>query len=120
MALQLWETLKEAIVAYTGLSPATFFTLLALLVAIYHVISGLFGSSDNHHTPRNMEEMQPLAPPVQLGEITEDELKQYDGTDSTKPLLMAIKGQIYDVSQSRYHIWGYSLFFYYSNSYFGF
>lgn len=48
-----------------------------------------------------MEEMQPLAPPVQLGEITEDELKQYDGTDSTKPLLMAIKGQIYDVSQSR-------------------
>ncbi|BFG23310.1 hypothetical protein CerSpe_095840 [Prunus speciosa] len=101
MALQLWETLKEAIVAYTGLSPATFFTLLALLVAIYHVISGLFGSSDNHQTPRSMEEMQPLAPPVQLGEITEDDLKQYDGTDPKNPLLMAIKGQIYDVSQSR-------------------
>jgi membrane-associated progesterone receptor component len=45
--------------------------------------------------------MQPLPPPVQLGEVTEEELKQYDGTDSTKPLLMAIKGQIYDVSQSR-------------------
>ncbi|KAL0452506.1 UNVERIFIED_CONTAM: Membrane steroid-binding protein 1 [Sesamum latifolium] len=45
--------------------------------------------------------MEPLPPPVQLGEITAEELKQYDGSDSKKPLLMAIKGQIYDVSQSR-------------------
>ncbi|KAL6131999.1 hypothetical protein ACLB2K_070371 [Fragaria x ananassa] len=101
MALQLWETLKEAIVAYTGLSPATFFTLLALLVAAYHFLSGLFGPSETHHQPRNLEEMQPLLPPVQVGEVTEEELKQYDGTDPKKPLLMAIKGQIYDVSQSR-------------------
>ena len=27
---ELWETLKEAIVAYTGLSPATFFTAVAV------------------------------------------------------------------------------------------
>ncbi|KAE9618275.1 hypothetical protein Lal_00046947 [Lupinus albus] len=45
--------------------------------------------------------MPPLRPPVQLGEITEEELKAYDGSDLEKPLLMAIKGQIYDVSQSR-------------------
>lgn len=103
MSLQLWETLKEAIVAYTGLSPATFFTLLALLVAAYHVLSGLFVPSGSHHqTPRNLEEMQPLQPPVQLGEVTLEELKQYDGADPKKPLLMAIKAQIYDVSQSRY------------------
>ncbi|KAJ6417711.1 MEMBRANE STEROID-BINDING PROTEIN 1 [Salix koriyanagi] len=103
MALELWETLKEAITAYTGLSPATFFTVAALGLAVYYVVSGLFGGSDNHqHVPRQYEEqMQPLPPPVQLGEITEEELKQYDGTDSKKPLLMAIKGQIYDVSQSR-------------------
>ncbi|KAB2622768.1 protein TRANSPARENT TESTA 12 [Pyrus ussuriensis x Pyrus communis] len=95
MALQLWETLKEAIVAYTGLSLTTFFTMLALLVAIYHVASGLFGSSDNHQRARSSEEeMQPLTPPVQLGEVTEEELKQYNGSDSNKPLLMAIKGQI--------------------------
>ncbi|KAF8722595.1 hypothetical protein HU200_022430 [Digitaria exilis] len=44
----------------------------------------------------------PLVPePVQVGEITEEELRQYDGSDPEKPLLMAIKGQIYDVSQSR-------------------
>lgn len=104
MALQLWETLKEAITAYTGLSPAAFFTVLALLWAIYYVLSGMFGSSDNHHQRRSREyeeQMEPLPPPVQLGEITEEELKQYDGADSKKPLLMAIKGQIYDVSQSR-------------------
>ncbi|KHN31503.1 Membrane steroid-binding protein 2 [Glycine soja] len=45
--------------------------------------------------------MEPLRPPVQIGEVTEEELKAYDGSDPEKPLLMAIKGQIYDVSQSR-------------------
>jgi predicted heme/steroid binding protein len=33
--------------------------------------------------------------------VTEEELKAYDGSDPKKPLLMAIKGQIYDVTQSR-------------------
>ncbi|XAR71727.1 hypothetical protein NMG60_11018130 [Bertholletia excelsa] len=104
MAVLLWENLKEAITVYTGLSPATFFTVVALGLAFYYVISGLFGSSDRHYetTSRQFqEEMQPLPPPVQVGEITEDELKAYDGSDPKNPLLMAIKGQIYDVSQSR-------------------
>lgn len=105
MALELWETLKGAILAYTGLSPATFFTVLAIFFALYYVISGLFGSSDQYQRPREFhEESQPLPPPVQVGEVTEDELKQYDGSDPQKPLLMAIKGQIYDVSQSRYYV----------------
>lgn len=39
--------------------------------------------------------------PVQLGDVTEEELRAYDGSDPNKPLLMAIKGQIYDVSHSR-------------------
>ncbi|KAG4182354.1 hypothetical protein ERO13_A09G040800v2 [Gossypium hirsutum] len=103
MGLQLWETLKEAITAYTGLSPATFFTVVALLWAIYYVVTGLFGSSDDHHQRSRAfeEQMELLPPPIQLGEISEEELKQYDGSDPKKPLLMAIKGQIYDVSQSR-------------------
>lgn len=101
-ALQLRETLKEAITAYTGLSPATFFTVLALVFAIYYVVSDLFGPSETHHArPRSVDEVPPRPLPVQLGEITEDELKKYDGADPEKPLLMAIKGQIYDVSQSR-------------------
>ncbi|XP_047336726.1 membrane steroid-binding protein 1 [Impatiens glandulifera] len=103
MALQLWETLKEAITVYTGLSPATFFTTVAVALAFYYFISSFFGSSSNHHErPRAYEEeVEPLPPPVQLGEIDEEELKAYDGSDPKKPLLMAIKAQIYDVSQSR-------------------
>ncbi|XP_010521334.1 PREDICTED: membrane steroid-binding protein 1 [Tarenaya hassleriana] len=106
MALQLWETLKEAIHAYTGLSPTVFFTVLALALAFYHVVSGWFASPFDdvrrNQRPRSaVEDVEPLPPPVQVGEIMEEELKQYDGSDPKKPLLMAIKGQIYDVSQSR-------------------
>ncbi|XP_013622618.1 PREDICTED: membrane steroid-binding protein 2-like [Brassica oleracea var. oleracea] len=103
VVVQLWETLKETITAYSGLSPAAFFTVVALAFAIYQVVSGFFASPEEHG-PRSTEvypPSEPLPPPVQLGEITEEELKQYDGSDSKKPLLMAIKGQIYDVSQSR-------------------
>ncbi|KAL6179601.1 hypothetical protein ACLB2K_051114 [Fragaria x ananassa] len=86
MTLQLWETLKEAIVAYTDLSPATFFSLLALLVATYHVLSGRFVPSDTHHRPRSLEEMKPLPPLVQADEITEEELKRDSSTPSSSPL----------------------------------
>ncbi|XP_043701280.1 membrane steroid-binding protein 1-like [Telopea speciosissima] len=100
--LQLWEMLKEAIPAYTGLSPATFFTVLALAFAFYYAISGFFSSSPEPRRMRDAPEVvEPLPPPVQLGEITEEVLKAYDGSDGKKPLLMAIKGQIYDVTQSR-------------------
>ncbi|KAL1565567.1 Membrane steroid-binding protein 2 [Salvia divinorum] len=103
MAIQLWETVKESITAYTGLSPATFFTVLALGLTLYYVLSSLFGSSDagRGRGHASEEQMEPLPPPVQLGEVTAEELKLYDGSDSKKPLLMAIKGQIYDVTQSR-------------------
>ena len=105
MAIELWETLKESITVYTGLSPATFFTVIALGLALYYVVSELFGSSSSEAQYKRSrdaeEEVKPLPPPVQLGEITEEELRGYDGADPDKPLLMAIKGQIYDVSQSR-------------------
>ncbi|PRQ22079.1 putative cytochrome b5-like heme/steroid binding domain-containing protein [Rosa chinensis] len=84
-----------AIVVYTGLSPATFFTLLALNFAAYHVFSGIFGPFETHHRPKNLEEMQPLLPLDQLGKITAEDLKQYDNSDPNKPLLMAIKSRIY-------------------------
>ncbi|KAK9143443.1 hypothetical protein Syun_012843 [Stephania yunnanensis] len=100
--LDLWETLKEAITAYTGLSPVTFFTVLALALTFYYVVSGLFAPPPPPPRTRDYEEeTEPLPPPVQLGEITEEELKLYDGSDPKKPLLMAIKAQIYDVSHSR-------------------
>lgn len=82
---------------YTGLSPITFFTIAALVCGIYFLISGLFAPAPATYAP-----LKPLPPPRQFGEITAEDLRAYDGTDPDKPLLMAIKGQIYDVSRSRY------------------
>lgn len=84
-----------------------FFTALALAFSIYQVVSGWFASPFDdvrrHQRARSSaaEEAPPIPQPVQVGEITEEELKQYDGSDPQKPLLMAIKHQIYDVTQSR-------------------
>ncbi|WOK98910.1 membrane steroid-binding protein 1-like [Canna indica] len=101
---EAWEALKHAVEAYTGLSPATFFTVLALAAALYYVVDGFFESRAPPQRARDAgerEALEPLPPPVQLGEITDEELRAYDGSDPNKPLLMAIKGQIYDVTQSR-------------------
>ncbi|XP_058078611.1 membrane steroid-binding protein 2-like [Magnolia sinica] len=90
---QLWATLKDSITAYTGLSPTTFFTVLALGMAFYYAVSNFFDSPPPPRRSRDYEvKMEPLPPQVQLGEITEEELKVYDGSDPKKPLLMAIKG----------------------------
>ncbi|URD79587.1 membrane steroid-binding protein [Musa troglodytarum] len=96
---EVWEVSKRAIESYTGLSPATFFTVLAVAVALYYTIAGFLAPPPP--PPPRQEVVDPLPPPVQLGEVTEEELRAYDGSDPKKPLLMAIKGQIYDVTQSR-------------------
>lgn len=100
-----WEAAKAAIAAYTGLSPAAFFTAVAVAAALCVAVSGLFARPAPPPRRREAEveerAFEPLPPPVQLGEVTEEELRAYDGSDPKKPLLMAIKGQIYDVTQSR-------------------
>ena len=104
-----WEAAAAAILAYTGMTPAAFFTTVAVAAALYVAVSGLLArpaqvSERRREAEDEREEMAfgPLPPPVQLGEVTEEELRAYNGSDPKKPLLMAIKGQIYDVTQSRY------------------
>ncbi|KAJ8765900.1 hypothetical protein K2173_020416 [Erythroxylum novogranatense] len=83
----------DSIEAYTGLSPTAFFTIAALMVIVYKIVCGMFlGPEDFKKTPRE---------PVNMGNVTEQELRAYDGSDPNKPILVAIKGQIYDVSDSR-------------------
>ncbi|KAL6526959.1 Membrane steroid-binding protein 2 [Orobanche gracilis] len=109
MGVEFREKLYESNAARQGLSPATFLTVLAVGFTIYYVVSNSFGSSDDHgrrsrrrSADSNKEQQtEPLSHPVQLGEISAEELKQYDGSDPKKPLLVAIKGQIYDVTHSR-------------------
>ncbi|KAG8084219.1 hypothetical protein GUJ93_ZPchr0010g8142 [Zizania palustris] len=64
--------------------PAAFFTAMAVTAALYHVVSGLFAAP---YPPRPREELEaePLPPPVQLGEVSEEELRQYNGSDPIAP-----------------------------------
>ncbi|PWA48129.1 cytochrome b5-like heme/steroid binding domain-containing protein [Artemisia annua] len=74
MATQVLETIEETITTYTGLSPTTFLTAVALALTIYYVISSLFGdiSSDMQQQTRSssFEEREPLPPPVQLAPMS--------------------------------------------------
>ncbi|GJP48164.1 hypothetical protein CLOM_g7439 [Closterium sp. NIES-68] len=37
---------------------------------------------------------------LQLGEVTADKLAEYNGSDPSKPILVALKGVIYDVTSA--------------------
>ena len=100
MVVGIIRDVLAAIPVYTGLSPVAFFTIAALLITLFYVVAGFFAPPP---TPAPVARYEPPPPPVQLGDVSEAELLAYDGSDPSKPLLMAIKGQIYDVSQSRTH-----------------
>ncbi|TVU32095.1 hypothetical protein EJB05_23813 [Eragrostis curvula] len=93
---ELWEAARSA-------PPLALVAGAAAVVAMYKVASGLLAPPPPPPRRREAETVPPppIPEPVEVGEITEEELRQYDGSDPEKPLLMAIKGQIYDVSQSR-------------------
>lgn len=105
----LYSSVMEEIALHTGLSPTAFFTIAALMVVVYRTVSSLFVSPEDYNKPpvvsartgSRFEEPEPQREPVQLGDITERELRSYNGSDPRKPLLMAIRGQIYDVSAGR-------------------
>ncbi|XP_057731699.1 membrane steroid-binding protein 2-like [Arachis stenosperma] len=104
-----YSTVMDEITWYTGLSPTAFFTIAAMMLVVYKTISGMFVSPEDYNKPpvisartsSRFDHTEPQREPVQLGEITEQELRQYNGSDPAKPLLIAIKGQIYDVSSGR-------------------
>ncbi|XP_010908263.1 membrane steroid-binding protein 2 [Elaeis guineensis] len=100
--MALYESFAAAIYSYTGLSLAAFFTILALMVGVYRLVCGMFVAPDTMPEKRSLPH-EPVIPPepVQMGEMTLEELRAYNGSDPRKPLLMAIKGQIYDVSRGR-------------------
>jgi membrane-associated progesterone receptor component len=100
----------EEITWYTGLSPTAFFTIAFMMIVVYRTVSAMFVSPEDYNKPPVVSartdprfvDPEPPREPVQLGEITDQELRSYNGSDPSKPLLMAIKGQIYDVSAGRY------------------
>ncbi|XP_076893164.1 membrane steroid-binding protein 2-like [Bidens hawaiensis] len=100
--MALYTTITDAITDYTGLSPTAFFTISAMMVVVYKLVSTMFVAADDYVAVKREQQQQfTLREPVQIGDITEEELRPYNGSDPNKPLLMAIKGKIYDVSRSR-------------------
>lgn len=113
----LYAAVMDTITTYTGLSPAAFFTILALMGVVYKTVCSMFvdpeppedlknklissSAAASAATAANFSNQTVIPETVQLGDVTEHELRAYDGSDPNKPLLMAIKGQIYDVSRSR-------------------
>ncbi|KAL5546963.1 hypothetical protein UlMin_006650 [Ulmus minor] len=110
----------DEITSYTGLSPTAFFTIAALMVVVYRSVTAMFVSPEDYNKPpvamsidnasvANSDFLNNVMGPttnsnheaLQLGNITEQELREYNGSDPNKPLLISIKGQIYDVSTSR-------------------
>ncbi|KAM6567917.1 hypothetical protein CsatA_027045 [Cannabis sativa] len=110
----------EEITHHTGLSPTAFFTIAALVLVVFRTVSAMFVSPEDFNKPpvaaavslnpnpnnnssflNGVLDQTPSKPSVQLGEITHQELSAYNGSDPNKPLLISIKGQIYDVSSSR-------------------
>lgn len=100
----VYERVAESINAYTGLSPTTFIVIVTLMIITYKIVCTMFVAVDDYKAVREMEQVvqqDMTREPVQLGQVTEEQLRAYDGSDPKKPLLMAIKGQIYDVSRGR-------------------
>ncbi|GMY19991.1 membrane steroid-binding protein 2-like [Fagus crenata] len=118
IGMGLYTTVMDEITGYTGLSPTAFFTIVALMVVVYQTVSGMFVAPEDFNKPpivtaRNINTNNnsnngfdfnlndSTNKPVQLGDVTEQQLRAYNGSDPNKPILMAIRGQIYDVSSSR-------------------
>lgn len=88
------------VVEASGLSASVLASLLLLAATILYIASTSRPRQALGPPPAMASAAQP-AEPVEVGKISPEDLLAYDGSDSSKPLLMAIKGQVYDVSRSR-------------------
>jgi membrane-associated progesterone receptor component len=105
--------IAEVLQAYTGLTPGAAATILALMVATYLLVSSLFVApapappqqqrEGQKAQEEGEEEPMPFVypDPVEVGEVTLEQLSAYDGKDPAKQILIAIRGQVYDVSRGR-------------------
>ncbi|KAM3341844.1 hypothetical protein P3S68_026810 [Capsicum galapagoense] len=93
MTMAVWTTMTDITLQCTGLWATSFFIIVALMVVTYKIVCGMFFSVDDF-VPIERQSLH-------LGDMSEEELRDYNGSDSEKSLLMAIKGKIYDVSTSK-------------------
>ncbi|GJP61645.1 hypothetical protein CLOP_g18784 [Closterium sp. NIES-67] len=95
----------QSLLAYvqeaTGLAPSTTVSLLVLIASIIYAVFSYV-----QHRAAPVPPPVPGPPePIKIGEITLEELSQYSGSDPEKPILLAIRGKIYDVTRGK-HFYG--------------
>jgi membrane-associated progesterone receptor component len=113
------QGIADAVQVYTGLSPAAAATILALMLATYLLVSSLLVApapapasapsqppQEENKEEEKEKEQEATVPfvfpdPVEVGEVTLEQLRAYDGKDPAKQILIAIRGQVYDVSRGR-------------------
>ncbi|CAI5474980.1 unnamed protein product [Closterium sp. Yama58-4] len=100
-ALSPLQTFLAYVQEATGLAPSTTVSLLVLIASIVYVIFSYV-----QHRAAPVPPPVPGPPePIKIGEITLEELSQYSGSDPEKPILLAIRGRIYDVTRGK-HFYG--------------
>ncbi|GBG62476.1 hypothetical protein CBR_g30797 [Chara braunii] len=94
---------SDLIVQYTGLSPLAFVAIVVgLLGALYLLLASKEAHAGHQHKRAGVAVAAAPKETIKLGDsVTEEELEQYDGSDPSKPLMLACKGVIYDVSSGR-------------------
>lgn len=87
------ETSLEAIINYFQNNLWATAVAVFLLTVLALVVHGIW---ESYSKPLVLE-----ASPIPCGDITIDELGKFDGTDPFKPIYVAIKGNVYDVTKGR-------------------
>jgi membrane-associated progesterone receptor component len=98
----LTSALKDAMTE----GPASTRVILALVIILFtrSVVRILFGASagrGGRRTTDEEDEEETFPEPMPAGDLKRAELKKYDGSDETKPILIAAKGIIFDVTRGR-------------------
>ncbi|KAB2631632.1 membrane steroid-binding protein 2-like [Pyrus ussuriensis x Pyrus communis] len=117
----IYRAVMEEIWRYTGLSPAAFFTIAGMMIVVYRIVTGMFVDPEDFNKPPVAAIINTVdsysksnfvnkylnstgaakGSSVQMGDMTEEQLREYGGSNPNKPLLVAIRARIYDVSSSR-------------------
>eukprot|EP00270_Netrium_digitus_P019833 TRINITY_DN7940_c0_g1_i1.p1 TRINITY_DN7940_c0_g1~~TRINITY_DN7940_c0_g1_i1.p1 ORF type:complete len:200 (-),score=49.10 TRINITY_DN7940_c0_g1_i1:152-751(-) len=94
---------------YFSVSPAGFAVAFITLFVSFLFLFGFRWRSSSSSASSTRKTGQSLADssvkPVHVGPITLEKLREFDGSDASKPILVAIKGTIYDVTNGR-HMYG--------------
>lgn len=89
------ERLLAAWMNLTGLPPSALFAIVAVLLTILQAVvrRSKHAAGPVPRVARKKSEF--------LGELSPEELAKFDGSDSSKPILLAIKGDIFDVTRAK-------------------